>query len=160
MRFIASPCRAAGKNWPSLEAVTPPPQNFAIDKPDCAEITSASLQIAGTTAREHLVPIDVAQIDKMLASRFRSVSIVDQIIGVQTKLSRQEFYYRLRDRFPRCQQAPRKSKSAQLKCKAKLIAGAAARANNFQIIVRQNVMLKKRCFMRRKVKKNRTLALG
>ena len=96
----------------------------------------------------------------MLTSCFRPMCIIDQIIGVQAKLRCQEFCYRLRDRFSRCQQSPRKPKCTQLKRKSKLITGAASRANDFQIVVRQNVMLKKLYLVTRQVEKCRTLALG
>ncbi|WP_412549306.1 hypothetical protein, partial [Sinorhizobium meliloti] len=37
--FIASPCRAEGKNWPSLDAVVPKPQNRDIGSFACAATT-------------------------------------------------------------------------------------------------------------------------
>ena len=40
--FIASPCRAVGKNCPSLEAVVPMPQKRAIGRAACASTTLAS----------------------------------------------------------------------------------------------------------------------
>ncbi|MGX0978723.1 hypothetical protein ACSSVY_004463 [Roseovarius sp. MBR-51] len=109
---------------------------------------------------EHLEAIELAQVDQMPAPRYVGLGVSAKLIHLFAKLCCDEAADGLWNDLTRRQQSARISESTKLKGEAEAIACMATGSNEFEVIVRQCVVVEDGGFVCRQIEQRRALARG
>ena len=116
------------------------------------------VQFPRTMAGEHLEAVDLAQVDQMPSPRYVGLSISAKLIHLFAKLCGDEATYGLWNDLTRHQQSARIPERTKLKGEAEAIACMTTGSNDFDVLIRQRVVVKDAGIVCRKVEQRRALA--